>query len=928
MYSSKSRQQAYDALLKQRRGRRITAEEFQRKKAVIDRREEKSVAYFEAKRDRLEREAAARREAKKAATRAKREAVKAEKKAVRAIPADTLQFTVRVDYGGRGDREPLREDAIRNIWKRTKGTTIRIISDKEHQTGVDQYSRFDKVITVEGKDEGYKAFRGEFLAGGSDGGWLIYGGDNLLVMRPNDILPTRLVQRFRDGINHCVFTPILAKLNVEEGSASYIKKQAQRLRAVMKLKALYEDGVPEDKMEEVARAASMKIVLFDVFGNELAVYNEKSTGAVIRMTNTRENHVDIGLVVDSDPVELEQTDMNTLWTQIKKKGDFYMIDGDFVNGDARRLRTLEGSWCVKDPVADACKAFDKELGIMNYKVNARKQPLLNMFLKAGCIVNGWSCKLGDAEATGCADMPKAYAQFKKCHMYRGFLGHIHQFRRRSWYKPFNRAFVEEHLGYYQVIIKRGVSHLMEKLGMRVGQALVLFSPELLYFMDHGLVVDIEQGAWGSRFDFDFSDEMLSGRKYCIWSGRLGMEREMSSHTIPCNSAEWASHLATDYKVYHWSNSGLLTIKQPSKNVFTGHHILGAITAYTRIQMMEALKQFEPSQLVRVVLDGIYYRGEKPAGLDWFADKKVLKDDGYSAGWYSTKTELPIFAPIQKITRNTLLTGQGGSGKTYSVFNDPGFNSVLFVSPSHILGQDVRKKYNAKYTTIHKLIGIECRPYHEEQRVPPVILVDELTQLPAEWVNKVFEMYPQSLIILAGDIDAEGRWFQCRSGNGDNWNEIWKPVGVDVIEFLEDRRSRDDALKKLKLDIRDAMRDCDLEGGATYQMEDWARRNLPVSVMDFQVGDTCIAGTHRTSEKLIGRGIVSGWYKKGGFVSDVELPRYEKRGSFTTHSYQGKTIENGRVWICMDDMFEYAMLYTAVSRAVSFDQIRFFRSRDL
>jgi hypothetical protein len=925
VYSSASRQQAYDALLKQRRGRRITGEEFQRKKAAIDRREEKSVAYFEAKRDRKAREAEARREAKKAATRAKREAVKAEKKAISAIPSNLLEFRVKIgeEVGGKS-----REDAIREIWKRTKGSTIRVMADKEYQTGLDTFSRFDKLITVRGKDNGYKEFRAAFIAGGSDGGWYIFSGDTLLVMRSNDINPVRLIQRFRDGISHCVFTPIISKLSTKDGSASYIKKQAQRLKAVMKLAGLYRNGVPEDKMDEVARAAGMKIVLFDVFGNELAVYNEKSMGAVIKMTNTRENHVDIGLVVDSDPVEMNQEEMNRLWAETKRLELFYMVDGDFMNGDARRLRTLKGSWCVADPVADACKAFDKELGIMNYKINARKQPLLNDFLKAGRIVNGWSCKLGDSEATACADMPSAYAQFKKCHMYRGFLGHIHQFR-HFWDKKFDREFVEEHLGYYEVQLMGGITPLMEKLGMYIGQRLVLFSPELLYFMNDGLQVDITQGAWGSRFDFEFSEDMMKDRKYCIWSGRLGMEREETSHTIPCNSSEWASHLATEHKVFYWADSKLLTIKKPAKNVFTGHHILGAITAYTRIQMMEAMKQFEPSQLVRVVMDGIYYHGEKPTGLDWFKDKKVVKDDGYSGGWYVDQDELPIFAPMQRIVRDTLLIGQGGSGKTYSIFNDPGFNSVLFVSPSHILGQDVRNKYNAKYTTIHKLIGIECCPYYKEQRVPPVILVDEITQLPGEWIDEVFEMYPESLILLAGDIDVEGRWFQCRSGNGDNWNEIWKPTSiVDVVEFTEDRRSRDEALKKLKLVIRDAMRACDLEGGATYQMEDWARKNLPVSTMDFQPGDTCIAGTHRTNQKLLDRGIVSGWYKKGGYVSDVELPRYEKRGSFTTHSYQGKTIESGRVWVCIDDMFEYAMLYTAISRAVSFDQIRFFRSRDL
>jgi hypothetical protein len=111
------------------------------------------------------------------------------------------------------------------------------------------------------------------------------------------------------------------------------------------------------------------------------------------------------------------------------------------------------------------------------------------------------------------------------------------------------------------------------------------------------------------------------------------------------------------------------------------------------------------------------------------------------------------------------------------------------------------------------------------------------------------------------------------------------------------------------------------------MEEWAKR-LPISEFAFIDGDTCIAGTHRTNEKLLKKGVVSGYYKKGGAVSDVELPGYEKRGSFTIHAYQGKTIETGNIWICIDDLFEYAMLYTAVSRAVNISQIKFFRSRDI
>jgi hypothetical protein len=748
-------------------------------------------------------------------------------------------------------------------------------------------------------------------------------GDVLLLVRPSTISAARLKQAFRDGVSHCVFTPLLEKLNgrLEGAAAATAKRVKQRIAGLKKLQEEYSAGVPEDKMEIVAKAAGMKIQLFDVLGNSLAVYNEKGREGSIRMTNTRENHVEIGLVVDSDPVEMSADEMKELWKELRDCGEFYMIDGDLKDGQPTRIRTLKSAFAVKDLVQEKCKEFDKELRILDYKVNATKQPELNEFLKAGRIVNGWGTELGGADATGCADMPAAYSQFLRCSEYAGFLGHIHQFRSGE----FSASFIEEHLGYYGGRVVSGGDWLLEKLGISVGKYVVLFSPEMLYLMKAGVVFSVDQGAWGSRFDFEFPDYMMEDRAYCNWAGRLGMERWETSHTLVA-TREWAEHIASEYKAfYYWEQDSLLTIKQPVKNVFTAHHILGAITAYTRIQMIEALRMFQPGQLCRVVMDGIYYSGEKPAGLEWFKDKKVkkvVKTLDSDMPWYS-EVEVQKFPSLGRILKNSLLTGQGGSGKTWSVFKDAGFNTVLYVSPSHLLGQDVNEKYGAKYTTINKLIGIDCRPYREEFRVPPVIFVDEITQVDSSWIDKVFEMYPESLVLLAGDIDSSGRWYQCRSGNGDEWNTIWKPVGVDVIEFLEDRRSRDDKLRQLKLLIREVMRKCNGEN-AELSIRLWALKNLPISELDFQKGDTVIAGTHSTNKKLLDKGVVSGWYKKGGWVSFEEKEGYEKRGSFTIHAYQGKTIESGKVWIVLDDMFEYAMLYTAVSRAVNFDQLRFVR----
>jgi hypothetical protein len=908
-YTSEARQIAYDHLRYLSRHRMITSEKFKSEKAKIDRREAKSVALAEAKREKREAEVLARREAKKAETAKRRldkKEAKKQERLIRVIPGGLL----REKYGSVGSVE----STIREMWKMTVGSRARFIG-----------GQVDVTIDVAGRDKGYKSFRQVFLHD-TNGNAKFELGDTFLILQPTPISAEKLVQRFRDGINHCVFVPMIDKLSkMAMNSTDATKKRLiQRIKKLNALAITYNAYVPEDKMEEVVKVSGCKFVLCDMFKNEIAVYNKNGRVGCLVGTNGRENHIDIGVIVESDPIELEQDDMNKLWRKVKSdysaNKEFYRIDGDLKEGLPTKICTLKGAWAVKDPMRDACMEFDKSLGIINYKINAMKQPELNDFLKAGRIVNSWSCGLNDAEATGCADMPSAYTQFKKCHKYAGFLGHIHQFRSGV----FSVHFVKEHLGYYQIIVRGGINWMFEKLGMYVGLRTVLFSPELLYFIENGLEVDIVQGAWGSRFDFDFPDYMMKDRRYCVWAGRLGMERRETSHTIPATET-WASHLATEHKVFYWRNEGLVTVKKPVKKCFTAHHILGALTSYTRIQMMEAMKMFEPSQLISVVMDGIYYRGKKPLGLEWFKDKKARVTEN-SMPWYSQE-ELAVFPLMSKVIGNALLTGQGGSGKTYSVFKDNGFNTILYVSPSHILGQDVREKYGAKYTTIHKLIGIDCRPYREENRVPPVIFVDEITQIDSGWVDKVFKMYPESLILLAGDIDSSGRWFQCRSGGGEEWNTIWKPVDVDVIEYLEDRRSRDSDLKALKLRIRNAMKQCDLECGL-YQMQEWAERKLPISNFEFVDGDTCIAGTHRTNEKLLLKGVVSGYYKKGGFVSDVEMLGYDKRGSFTIHSYQGKTIEKGNVWIFIDDLFEYAMLYTAVSRAVNFSQIKFVLSRNL
>jgi hypothetical protein len=805
------------------------------------------------------------------------------------------------------------ESDLNLLWKGIRGQTVRFVA-----------SDVDNVLNV--SDKSYKEFRKDFLEKVMGLSYDEFATiDKLVVVLPSNISATRILQSFRDGVSHCVFEPLLLKLQVALDNAqsnSTITRVKQKINRLSSLEKLYSAGVPEDKMEEVAKASGYKVLIRDTFNQELHCYNQHGK-SIISFTNTREHHLDVGhltlnekgLIVSLEEMKEMLEGAKKDWLDHKK---FYMVD-DFRDGVCRKLYTLNGTFRLFDEDTDAFEQMNKDVDLAKYSLDALKYPSVNEFIKESRVINSWNLTLSDSVPDKQYDMPKAYTQFKKCHMYAGFLGVIHQWRSGS----FSLEFIKQHIGIYRFTM---LSSSFEKYGLVAGSSYTLPSVEILYFASKGCSVAIDAGVWGSKMDFDFPDYMLEDKRYARWSGRLGMEHSHKTYTFPCTS-DWASHLKCSYdNVYHWGS--MSSIKIPSKCVMTNHHILSFITSYVRIQMMEAIDSFSEGNVCSVVLDGIYFNGDAPDSISWFKDKtSSMKEKLTSDYWYSPSS-VSIDWSALVYSGNTCLTGQGGSGKTYGVMTDGCYNNILFITPQHVLGADVHAKYGCTYTTIHKLIGQDCVAWKEEKPYPAVLFVDELTQVSSDWISKVFEMYKNSLIFVAGDVNSKGQWFQCRGGNGVEYTKIWKPT-CDVVEIAGDRRSLDDNLKEFKLLIRAYMEKIFVDGdsGEEYLMRDWAMKNC--SVVDFftgaslfSEGDTWIAGTHRTSNALLSLGIVSGYYKTGGFVSTSEVEGYTKRGSFTIHSYQGKTISSGKIFISIGDCFEYSMFYTAVSRAVRFDQLVF------
>ena len=772
------------------------------------------------------------------------------------------------------------------------------------------------------------------------------------VLTTNQQVPAaRLAQRFRDGVVHCVIDPLVAlwKKMGENSEADSSKKRCfQIMKKIEALRPRFPDGVPECDMEEVAKVAQRKLVVKDLFGNAFSEYNVKST-KTFSWTNTRENHVDVGhlaLQGAAEKVSQEAFDQihdqhMTAWNENK---EVFLMEGG-ADG-VRCIRSATGAWRVRDPLFDAFEEVQNRLGFKEYGLDCVKYSELNEYIKEACVVNSAPVVLSEEEATGHRDLKAAYTQHTMTSYFQGFLGKIQQSRRLNVSSSEARAFLVKHLGIFRVRILSNENPLLVKLGL--AETVTLPSPEIIYFIDHGVKVEIVSGVFGSSWTAT-KEEMYDGlmdpigdvgKPYAQFAGCLGHQSDKKTYRF-FGGKDWASHLkACGYETYF--NDGIISVKILKDFYYSHIHIMAFITSYTRINMLEAMEKFEVDNLVAVVLDGIYYRGECPEISDQFRIKKVKPLMSQGVGWYTPSYATDEFMPVLedvKLLSSCILSGQGGCGKTYSVLTDNAFVDVLYVVPQHTLGIENAKKHSVRYTTIHKLIGVEskndegkiikCRPWKDEKAMPSVCLLDEMTMIDAEWIEKALVMYPETLFFIAGDaIRHNGKMiaFQTRSGKPGEFNRIFDG-GLPIKQFDIDRRSLDNDLKQLKIILRAMMLEIYTDGEVddARVLEGWIRANfpvVPVSQIQFTAGDTVIAGTHKTNEKLLERGIVSGYLSRRKERSHLFVEGWKKRGSFTTHSYQGSTIRDGKVFVVVNDAFELAMIYTAVSRAVRMEQIVF------
>ena len=783
----------------------------------------------------------------------------------------------------------------------------------------------------------------------------------IVVFDTNEIPSERLQQKYRDGKTHCVFHNLVLELTEKKmntKNSSSIKRYEQRLNRLKKDEEIYKDGVPEELMEDVAIACGLQIQICNLFGGIMNIYNSKCS-SIIQFTNTRQNHLEQGVIFKKKRVAepISKCELEGMIERYNKEDIKYIYTKN--QEDICLIASVEGTHYIPNEDKELYDNFNKITGIKNYGIDAVKYNDLNEFIKQARLINATPVPLCNdpnniTSQTHELDVSKAYTQHRYCKNYIGFLGHIHKFCR---FKNVDASdFIKNHIGIYKFKVIENKDKLLLQLGIKSGLIYTLPSAEIIDMMEYGVKIVLIAGCYGSKFDFDYTDEMLmenskGQKRYALWAGKLGQDSTYNKY-ITNGTQEWASHLKNElgddnvfyfknkadilfeetYDVDAYESDSMIILKKQKESYKTYHHVLAFITSYTRMNMMAIMRQVK-GELVKVILDGIYFRGEIPdVIIPNKIDKNLKEHICFRDHWfYPTESYTDNWEQYTTLfDKNVFLSGGGGSGKSHSVFTCKSLIEPLYVVPAKTLGNDMEIKYGCKFTTINCLTGIglgdkDCKCYKDMVGEPSVIFIDELTMIRKDMIEKALELYPNSRFILAGDID-DKQWFQCRSGDGDMYNEIFMGKGFERINYTNDYRSKCDELKKFKVDVRNKMKEIFTDGGHDdaylmneYIMEEFPTISFEKAINDFKQGDIFLAGTKKTNLKLLEKGIISGYKTK-----DKEV-NFEGNGSafgsFTIHSFQGITIPKKKVFIRLD-LFEYAMLYTAISRCCYLNQIIF------
>jgi len=846
-----------------------------------------------------------------------------------------------------------QETFLKNIMKKYKGKTI--TRTKRYMIDGKQYEQSETI-------EIPKNFSSWWNGGGSyffvvNSAQFIFSPElnedlspklraQVVILTNDKVDAENFQQYFLDAaVGHCVFNPMKEWGNqkLEEAKSKSAKtRYSGFIKKVNKFELEYKDGVPETDLSLICNKLQIGLEI-DLPSNVnrktkfIDIRSQKKPLRVFKYINTRLNHIETNNVKSKDNyIKLSAKELKQKYKELSETSEFMLWRESKIG--ITQINTLNCVYIItdEDGYCGAAKEFQEINNLYDYKVEHNANPDLSNFLIDGCITNQSKVFLKDFDPEidenpknlKHIDMGKSYTRAEECFAYEGYLGKITDFRKTDRIMGLGIYFINN-VDYGESTPEKD---LIREMGVLLSENSYP-SPELKYYQSIGIKFTIEGGCWGSSIDIQFPARMFEKEggvpHYSRWYGACMKFNDKERYSFHCKDIAFAKlnsyhDETTDIRYNESSKVGI--IEYTKKKIKHSYHIASFITSYARLNMIEQLQKFKIEQLVAIQVDGIYYTGDVEL-TDLFCKKEKItiehidKDSRYVIPDYLEIDDYNM-ADNRENNKIEVHTGAGGCGKTHLNLTDKGLISKLYIAPSWKLARVKKKEYGCDSTVVFHLIDNDPAKFGPILSNYSVLIIDEISMLSDEGKDIILKRFPDHKIIFCGDIG-----YQLPPINGKEFN-----VGkLPVIHHTTNHRCKCKKLHKILQKLRHAIdNDC---AHMAFQKDRLFGMKLVENIDHYKTEDLIISATNNQKDKLtkkfehLEKYVVlenTRDYSNGEIVfNKPDKVRCELRHCFTIHACQGETAKH-HLFIDMNKMSSLRMMYSAISRAKTIDQIVLFK----
>jgi len=789
-------------------------------------------------------------------------------------------------------------------------------------------------------------------------------------------------QSFLDGVNHCVFEPILNYFEekIEETKSKDCKKKY--MESINKIKGnikidkwgrcsghegylnIYKNGVPQDKLDLICNDLKIGLDLEQPFINDtfIKIRPLKKARKVFKFINTRLNHIELNetkykfddLIINDDAIEVDKKKLIEIFEE--NKTDCIVNKR---NDGIASVKTNKGYYVLGNDYNNTIKQFEKESKLDCFNIDALKEPQLQKFINEGTHFN-LTIDFEDTEkykenipqSIKHIDISKAYTQFKQSKYYKGFVGHITHFRK---VKNYDRN------GLYY-ITNLDLSNCNKKF-LKINDSLMWFmncniytDAELRALKEHGGIFDVKYGAYGKRFDFEFNEDMINKKDdvyignnsyklpyYSKFCGQMASLTNTKSFFMYGDAKYFKNILNNtndDINIYDCNTDNEYRIVYKKKHINNKRHITAQITAYQRLNILEQLVNMDIDKIIRVCVDGIYYYDHECKINNIYGDKTDKMtfrndpaDEYLSALSYNSDRKNDLYYNEEWIdgvgdeveyNEFMIYDGAGGNGKTHLHLTDKGLKNYIYIAPSWKLSTSKYKEYGSNASVLYRFLN---EPYMIDNIGKyGILLFDEASQYTEKMKNFIIKKYGKmSNIYFLGDLGYQLPPIDMAEDDIEMTRK-----GLKCITLEKNYRFKDDQIISLVKYLRDSISNNKpishrilKQYCKTLKLDDFLNKKIYTKEDIILTSENKFKDQFKENFKDIEKYKVmdnTRLYKNGEIIFDkIDGIKQELQHGYTFHSVQGETFKQ-KIFIDMRKMKSKRMLYTAISRANYISQL--------